>query len=149
MILRECGSSCKLNLCESSLARYVRARTLDTNGLCRFWLQISYAHFKQHPCCTSFEIHCFLLVNSCDSMWHVAYRTCQFTNNMAQKVNHVLALLRNFLDIIMLMLWIVIYLHTEGALYAQKGVPSWFLAVFDSKIYVCWNLKKVVNSLIH
>ena len=37
---------------------------------------------------------------------------------------------------------IVIYLHTEGALYAQKSVPSWFLAVFDSKIDVCWNLKK-------
>ena len=44
---------------------------------------------------------------------------------------------------------IVIYLHIEGALYAKKGVPSWFLAVFDSKIDVCWNLKKVVNSLIH
>ena len=44
---------------------------------------------------------------------------------------------------------IVIYLHIEGALYAQKSVPSWFLAVFDSKIDVCWNLKKVVNFLIH
>ena len=44
---------------------------------------------------------------------------------------------------------IVIYLHIEGALYAKKSVPSWFLAVFDSKIDVCWNLKKVVNSLIH
>ena len=44
---------------------------------------------------------------------------------------------------------IVIYLHIEGALYAQKSVPSWFLAVFDSKIDVCWNLKKVVNTLIH
>ena len=43
---------------------------------------------------------------------------------------------------------IVIYLHIEGALYAQKSVPSWFLAVFDSKIDVCWNLKEVVNSLI-
>ena len=32
---------------------------------------------------------------------------------------------------------IVIYLHIEGALYAQKSVPSWFLAVFDSKIDVC------------
>ena len=31
---------------------------------------------------------------------------------------------------------IVIYLHIEGALYAQKSVPSWFLAVFDSRI-VC------------
>ena len=39
-------------------------------------------------------------------------------------------------------LGIVIYLHTEGALYAQKSVSSWFLAVFDSKIDVCWNLKK-------
>ena len=46
-------------------------------------------------------------------------------------------------------LGIVIYLHIEGALYAHKSVPSWFLAVFDSKIDVCWNLKKVVNSLIH
>ena len=44
---------------------------------------------------------------------------------------------------------IVIYLHIEGALYAQKSVLSWFLAGFDSKIDVCWNLKKVVNSLIH
>ena len=44
---------------------------------------------------------------------------------------------------------IVIYLHIEGALYAQKSVSSWFLAVFDSKIDVCWNLKKVVSSLIH
>ena len=35
------------------------------------------------------------------------------------------------------MLGIVIYLHIEGALYAQKSVPSWFLAVFDSKIDVC------------
>ena len=52
----------------------------------------------------------------------------------------------NFLQPI---LGIVIYLHIEGALYAQKSVPSWFLAVFDSKIDVCWNLKKVVNSLIH
>ena len=34
-------------------------------------------------------------------------------------------------------LGIVIYLHIEGALYAQKSVPSWFLAVFDSKIDVC------------
>ena len=49
----------------------------------------------------------------------------------------------------MAMLGIVIYLNIEGALYAQKSVPSWFLAVFDSKIDVCWNLKKVVNSLIH
>ena len=32
---------------------------------------------------------------------------------------------------------IVIYLHIEGALYAQKSVPSWFLAVFNSKIDVC------------
>ena len=32
---------------------------------------------------------------------------------------------------------IVIYLHIEDALYAQKSVPSWFLAVFDSKIDVC------------
>ena len=32
---------------------------------------------------------------------------------------------------------IVIYLYIEGALYAQKSVPSWFLAVFDSKIDVC------------
>ena len=47
------------------------------------------------------------------------------------------------------LLGIVIYLHIEGAIYAQKSVPSWFLAVFDSKIDVCWNLKKVVNSLIH
>ena len=46
-------------------------------------------------------------------------------------------------------LGIVIYLHIEGALYAQKSVPSWFLAVSDSKIDVCWNLKKVVNTLIH
>ena len=30
------------------------------------------------------------------------------------------------------MLGIVIYLHIEGALYAQKSVPSWFFAVFDS-----------------
>ena len=29
---------------------------------------------------------------------------------------------------------IVTYLHTDGALYAIKSVPSWFLAVFDSKI---------------
>ena len=35
------------------------------------------------------------------------------------------------------MLGIVKYLHIEGALYAQKSVPSWFLAVFDSKIDVC------------
>ena len=35
------------------------------------------------------------------------------------------------------LLGIVIYLHIEGALYAQKSVPSWFLAVFDSKIDVC------------
>ena len=34
-------------------------------------------------------------------------------------------------------------LHIEGALYAQKSVPSWFLAVFDSKTDVCWNLKKL------
>ena len=47
------------------------------------------------------------------------------------------------------MVGIVKYLHIEGALYAQKSVPSWFLAVFDSKIDVCWNLKKVVNSLLH
>ena len=46
-------------------------------------------------------------------------------------------------------LGIVIYLHIEGALYAKKSVPSWFLAVFDFKIEVCWNLKKVVNSMIH
>ena len=26
-----------------------------------------------------------------------------------------------------------IYLHIDGALYVQKSVPSWFLAVFDSK----------------
>ena len=32
---------------------------------------------------------------------------------------------------------IVIYLHIEGILYAQKSVPSWFLAVFDSKIDEC------------
>ena len=31
-------------------------------------------------------------------------------------------------------LGIVIYLHIEGALYAQKSVPSWFLAVFHSKL---------------
>ena len=37
------------------------------------------------------------------------------------------------------LLGIVIYLHIEGALYANKSVPSWFLAVFDSKIDVCWN----------
>ena len=47
-----------------------------------------------------------------------------------------------------IMLGIVLYLHTDCALYAQKSVPSWFLAVFDSKIDVCWNLKEVVNSLI-
>ena len=41
-----------------------------------------------------------------------------------------------------------VYLYIEGALYAQKRVPSWFLAVFDSKVDVCWNLKEVVNSLI-
>ena len=46
------------------------------------------------------------------------------------------------------MIGILIYLHIEGALYAQKSVPSWFLAVFESKIDVCWNLKEVVNSLI-
>ena len=34
-------------------------------------------------------------------------------------------------------LGIVIYLNVEGALCAQKSVPSWFLAVFDSKIDVC------------
>ena len=34
-------------------------------------------------------------------------------------------------------LGIVIYLNVEGTLYAQKSVPSWFLAVFDSKIDVC------------
>ena len=38
---------------------------------------------------------------------------------------------------------IVTYLHIEDALYAQKSVSSWFLAVFDSKINVCWNLKKL------
>ena len=32
---------------------------------------------------------------------------------------------------------IVIYLPIEGTLYAQKSVPSWLLAVFDSKIDVC------------
>ena len=37
----------------------------------------------------------------------------------------------------LLQIGIVIYLHIEGALYAQKSVPSWFLAVFDSKIDVC------------
>ena len=46
-----------------------------------------------------------------------------------------------------LQLGIVIYLHIEGALYAQKSVPSWFLAVFDSKIDVCWNLKKKLSIL--
>ena len=46
-------------------------------------------------------------------------------------------------------LGIVIYLHIEGALYAKKSVPSWFLAVFDSKIDVCWNLKKVVTVKYH
>ena len=46
-------------------------------------------------------------------------------------------------------LGIFIYLHIEGALYVQKSVPSFWLAVFGSKIDVCWNLKKVVNSLIH
>ena len=41
-------------------------------------------------------------------------------------------------------LWLgnVIYLHIEGALYAQKSVPSWFLAVFDSKT------DKLLNSKI-
>ena len=34
-------------------------------------------------------------------------------------------------------LGIVIYLYIEGALYAQKSVLRWFLAVFDSKIDVC------------
>ena len=29
---------------------------------------------------------------------------------------------------------IVIYVHIEGALYAQKSVPSWFLAVFTPKL---------------
>ena len=32
---------------------------------------------------------------------------------------------------------IVTYLRTEGTLYAQKSVPSWFLAVFDSKSDEC------------
>ena len=35
------------------------------------------------------------------------------------------------------MIGIVIYLHIEGALYAQKSVPSSFLAVFDFKVDVC------------
>ena len=42
---------------------------------------------------------------------------------------------------------IVIYLHTEGALYAQKSVPSWFLAVFDSKIDVCVEIWKKLSIL--
>ena len=37
---------------------------------------------------------------------------------------------------------IVIYLHIEGTLYAQKSVPSWFLAVFDSKIDVVLKFEK-------
>ena len=35
------------------------------------------------------------------------------------------------------MIGIVIYLHTEGALYAQKNCAQLLLAVFDSKIDVC------------
>ena len=41
------------------------------------------------------------------------------------------------------MLGIVIYLHIEGALYAQKSVPSWFLAVFDS---INWRVLKFERS---
>ena len=40
-------------------------------------------------------------------------------------------------------LGIATYLHTEDALYAKRSVPSWFLAVFDSKIDECWNSKKL------
>ena len=40
-------------------------------------------------------------------------------------------------EIIVAKIGIVIYLHIEGALYVQKSVPSWFLAVFDPKIDVC------------
>ena len=43
----------------------------------------------------------------------------------------------DFFDFCTPLVGIVIYLHIEGALYAQKSVPSWFLAVFDSKIDVC------------
>ena len=42
-----------------------------------------------------------------------------------------------------LLVGIVIYLHIEGAIYAQKSVPSWFLAIFDSKIDECLHLKKL------
>ena len=38
---------------------------------------------------------------------------------------------------LMTMLGIVIYLHVEGSLYAQKRVPSWFLAVFNPKFDEC------------
>ena len=42
------------------------------------------------------------------------------------------------------------YICTLRALFMLKKVcPVGFLAVFDSKIDVCWNLKKVVNSLLH
>ena len=43
---------------------------------------------------------------------------------------------------VFIVLGIVIYLHIEGALYAQKSVPSWFLAVFDSKIEVPLKFEK-------
>ena len=37
----------------------------------------------------------------------------------------------------------------EIVIYLQMVCPVGFLAVFNSKIDVCWNLKIVVNSLIH
>ena len=67
---------------------------------------------------------------------------------MVSPIERVLKSPSHITTVGVVMVGIVLYLHIEGTLYAQKSVPNWFLAVFDSKIDVCWNLKEVVNSLI-
>ena len=78
-----------------------RARTLCSDGLYRFWLQISSAYVENVTQLFNYEgvvaelsyivfywpIHAIIG----NSMWLVACKTRPFTNNMARKVDHVLA----------------------------------------------------------
>ena len=81
-----------------------------------------------------------------ESYIHFNEFTCDLENALNREKRPVFTNLRFYLSSIT---WvgIVIYLHIEGALYAEKSVPSWFLAVFDSKIDVCWNLQKSCQFL--
>ena len=79
------------NLTENDIIGKIRARTLCTDGLYRFW-------FTDGALVAERWVTLFLLVNSGQFMqfhvtcqWLVACQTFILTNNVARKVDHVLA----------------------------------------------------------